>query len=257
MRKCVCSQPSQMLSVLCVEFCVEEDWQRRVWKTEERGREASDLRGCARGGRIAACRRSSAASLLLTFDPSLHRHQLAVTPTMAFVAPAVRYPDSLNSSLDSLVAPIRASLGEAFKDVPSLLILAPLLLLPVVLLALNNSTGSARRRAVTAAPVPVKSRGTPAVLLAGPSSSGKTSLWHALSLRIACNDAIPAAHTSQLISRCEAKVDGRNVKLIDAPGHARLRHLEETQVGKADAVVFCIDVGAARGQGEAMREAAE
>jgi hypothetical protein len=171
---------------------------------------------------------------------------------MAFLTPAVRWPDALPVTLpdsDGMLRSLRPFLGP-LGALPAPLLLALLFLLPGALLLLLRLGPAATPQAVPAPRV----RRTPHLLLAGPSGAGKTALWHALAHDGA---AVPNSTPSQAASRCEARLHGRNCQIVDVPGHARLRHLAEKEVGDADALIFCVDAGAGRQGGEGMREAAE
>ncbi|OCF35259.1 signal recognition particle receptor subunit beta [Kwoniella heveanensis CBS 569] len=88
--------------------------------------------------------------------------------------------------------------------------------------------------------------GPATVLLVGPSDSGKTSLFAKL-----VHGIYPQTHTSVVPSITAFPLpspyeDGttKNLRLIDLPGHPRLRDQLERYVKEASAVVFVVDVQA-------------
>ncbi|KAK1924738.1 signal recognition particle receptor beta subunit-domain-containing protein [Papiliotrema laurentii] len=88
--------------------------------------------------------------------------------------------------------------------------------------------------------------GTPTVLLVGPSDAGKTALFAQLSQNV-----YPPTHTSvqsstatvPLASPDEPSVT-KPVKLVDLPGHPRLRDEIHASLPDASAVVFVVDIAA-------------
>ncbi|WVQ98487.1 hypothetical protein IAU59_005613 [Kwoniella sp. CBS 9459] len=88
--------------------------------------------------------------------------------------------------------------------------------------------------------------GPATVLLVGPSDSGKTSLFAKL-----VHGIYPQTHTSVvpsittfLLSSPYEDGTSKNLRLIDLPGHPRLRDQLKKHVKEASAVVFVVDVQA-------------
>lgn len=53
---------------------------------------------------------------------------------------------------------------------------------------------------------------------------------------------MPQTHTSTVASESTVSLDGKNVRVVDLAGHARLRDQVTQRIGSADAVVFVVDV---------------
>lgn len=77
-----------------------------------------------------------------------------------------------------------------------------------------------------------------AALLAGPTGSGKTTLFHVLT-----TGAPPPLGTTPSMEENAgvAKVGARSVRLVDTPGHPRLRALAASRAPAAKCIVFAVD----------------
>lgn len=162
---------------------------------------------------------------------------------MAFLAPAIRWPDALTSHLPQ---PLRDS-GIA----PQILVAVPATLVAVVIAyaITRASQQSAGAHLVTSATsdanVLKRAIGrSPTVLLVGLPDSGKTSLFSRLVYQ-----TTPPTLPSQKLSTGTVEADAltsdargiKPVTLLDLPGHPRLRPLLEEQIHQADGIVICID----------------
>ncbi|KAL7420530.1 hypothetical protein Q5752_004481 [Cryptotrichosporon argae] len=132
------------------------------------------------------------------------------------------------------VEPIPTLLSHALLQDPVFLATAGGLLLILVLFS-----------AFRASPKKAGRKGTPTVVLVGPSDSGKTSLFAALA-----HQTHAATHTSLTSSRTTFSLSvpssprARQVTLVDVPGHARLRDALAPHLSTADGTVFVVDASA-------------
>lgn len=192
---------------------------------------------------------------------------------MAFLAPALRWPDALGIDSTALMSTIQPRLPMPFADLsPDLLfsllvsfsLIVALTLLTTILQARHPKTaskvlsqGSLKRR--------VKPSETPKALLAGPSGVGKTALFSALAF-----DSVPSVHPSQRESKSlvsiripsSSKEDSfaqqRNVLLVDTPGHARIKdRIIDEYIKQTDSFIFCLDAKEALRGGAGLGAAKE
>ncbi|WFD20798.1 hypothetical protein MCAP1_003052 [Malassezia caprae] len=116
----------------------------------------------------------------------------------------------------------------------------------------------AQRQRTLAPPVqaagPPRSRQPRTLVLLGSEQAGKTSVFLRMALGVT-----PETATSQAVSTAslEAGRYGPALRLVDVPGHARLRAHAWEWLDEADALVFCIDASvASRGGSESATAAA-
>ncbi|CBQ69519.1 conserved hypothetical protein [Sporisorium reilianum SRZ2] len=161
---------------------------------------------------------------------------------MAFVAPAVRWPDAVASHLPQ---PLKDSgIPPQYFVIVSATLLA-------VLLTYTLSKASAKANAPHLASAASDQEYTTkrshnrasTVLLVGLSDTGKTSLFSSLVYQ-----TTPATLPSQKLSQglvaasaLDADATLKPVTLVDLPGHARLRPLVDEHLSQADGLVICID----------------
>nr|CDI55618.1 conserved hypothetical protein [Melanopsichium pennsylvanicum 4]SNX86823.1 related to SRP102 \ len=158
---------------------------------------------------------------------------------MAFVAPAVRWPDALASNLpqplkDSGIPP------PYFVIVPATLI--------AILLTYTITKASAKVNAPhfessisESEYTDKRSKGrTSTVLLVGLSDMGKTSLFSSLVYQTT-PATLPSQKLSQGLITSHLGENLKPVTVIDLPGHPRLRPLVEEHLSQADGLVFCVD----------------
>lgn len=112
----------------------------------------------------------------------------------------------------------------------------------------------ALRRPVAAAPVEARARSPPKVVLLGAERAGKTNVF----LRLAMGIAPDTATTQRVATASVARSDAAPaLRLVDVPGHARLRAAALDELDDADALVFCLDASvASRGGSESATAAA-
>ncbi|SHO79269.1 Uncharacterized protein MSYG_3619 [Malassezia sympodialis ATCC 42132] len=137
---------------------------------------------------------------------------------------------------------------------------APLaLLIATCILAVALASALAHRRRTLAPPVPAapgaRARGTRTLVLLGSEQAGKTSVFLRMALGVT-----PETATSQQVNTAALEA-GRfgpaALRLVDVPGHARLRAHAWEWLDEADALVFCIDASvASRGGSESATAAA-
>ncbi|EPQ27611.1 uncharacterized protein PFL1_04749 [Pseudozyma flocculosa PF-1] len=166
---------------------------------------------------------------------------------MAFVAPALRWPDAalpyLPASLrDSTIPPQHLFLASATLAV---------LLVSFLLTRSPRQLESAHLAATTASSADKRSRGKqPTVILVGLSDSGKTALFSEL-VYGATPETLPSQRESQGLvepARILQPGDAESVKptvLVDLPGHPRLRPKVDEYINQADGIVICVDAMAA------------
>lgn len=125
------------------------------------------------------------------------------------------------------------------------------LLIVTCILAVVLASVAQRRRSL-APPVPAagpqRARQPRTLVLLGSEQAGKTSLFLRMALGVT-----PETATSQQVNvaSLEAGCFGPALRLVDVPGHARLRAHAWEWLDEADALVFCIDASvASRGGSE-------
>lgn len=174
---------------------------------------------------------------------------------MAFLAPALRWPDAFGVRATSSIASIQPHLPAPLSELsPDVLLSIFVSLLFLVLIAaasapLRRTPGSSAPIAAgTASHKRARARETPNVVLVGPSGVGKTSLFSALAF-----DSVPSMHPSQqgsetVLSISTAGVNElkqpktRNIHLIDTPGHPRIKdRIIAEHIKDVDVLVFCVD----------------
>lgn len=162
---------------------------------------------------------------------------------MAFVAPAVRWPDAVASHLP-----------QPLKDSgipPQYLVIVPATLLAVLLTytltkasAKVNAPHLADSSSFDADYTEKRSKNRAStVVLVGLSDTGKTSLFSSLVYQTTPS-TLPSQKLSQgLIAPSSLAEDGslKPVTLVDLPGHPRLRPLVDEHLSQADGLVICID----------------
>lgn len=126
----------------------------------------------------------------------------------------------------------------------------------VALFVIIACTFLLRRKLAPLVPVEARaSRGPRTLVLLGSEQAGKTSLFMQLALGI-----VPETATSQQVNMASlepGRVGSAALRLVDVPGHARLRAQAWDWLDKADALVFCIDASvASRGGSESATAAA-
>ena len=162
---------------------------------------------------------------------------------MAFVAPAVRWPDAVASHLPQ---PLQDS-----GIPPQYFVIVPATLLAVILTytlskasAKVNAAHLVSNSASNEAYITKRSHNRPStVMLVGLSDTGKTSLFSSL-----VYEATPATLPSQRMSQgvvaataLDSQVAVKPITLVDLPGHARLRPLVDQHLSQADGLVICVD----------------
>lgn len=163
---------------------------------------------------------------------------------MAFLGPAVRWPDVLGMNATVLFEKAQPHLPAPMAGMDADLFMSLCLSFTIIALIMVSST-ILKSRTRKGIPVAASSSGrkprrgdTPTVLLVGPSSVGKTSIFSGLTL-----GCVPSAHPSQRGSESVVSLtSARKLRLVDTPGHARLRAREvQGYLPGVDVVVFCID----------------
>lgn len=174
-------------------------------------------------------------------------------PTLSLVWPAAL--DAPRTAAVDFVSQHKHSLPILAKHDPSTIVdaLAVILIFLVFLLAVGHIPlgTSPPSQVITEKRKP----GPRSALLTGPSGAGKTALFS--SLVYGC---VPNTHTSQVDtsgwtvlgapepSSGEKVARSTAVRMIDTPGHPRLRSHAHDFLSQADALVFCVDATiAARG----------
>ncbi|WVQ78139.1 hypothetical protein IAT38_000220 [Cryptococcus sp. DSM 104549] len=136
-------------------------------------------------------------------------------------------------SIEPEVTPLTTILAHPLLQDPKFLAAAGgLAILLLVVTFLRPGKKSARRS------------GPATVLLVGPSDGGKTSLFTKL-----VHDVYPQTHTSIVPSATTFSLpspyddnSAKQIRLVDLPGHPRLRDELKKYVGEASAVVFVVDI---------------
>lgn len=186
----------------------------------------------------------SPASAFTSFGPLPQPFPHAQRSGMAFVAPAVRWPDAVASHLP-----------QPLKDSgipPQYFVIVPATLFAVLLTytftkastKLNaphlSSAGSLSDQEYTTR----RSHNRPStVVLVGLSDAGKTSLFSSLVYQTT-PATLPSQHMSQGLVDVASLPESTSLKpvtLVDLPGHPRLRPLVDEHINQADGLVFCID----------------
>ncbi|GAC94637.1 potential ADP-ribosylation factor [Pseudozyma hubeiensis SY62] len=160
---------------------------------------------------------------------------------MAFVAPAVRWPDAVASHLP-----------QPLKDSgipPQYFVIVPATLLAVVL-TYTLSKASAKVNAPHLASLSSESEYTTkrshnrpsTVVLVGLSDTGKTSLFSSL-VYGTTPSTLPSQTMSQGVVAAPTLQEEKMkpVTLVDLPGHPRLRPLVDEHLHQADGLVVCVD----------------
>lgn len=162
---------------------------------------------------------------------------------MAFLGPAVRWPDALGINATAVFESVQPHLPAPLATMDADLFMSLCLSFTVIALITVSST-ILKSRSKHGVPVSASSarklrrKETPTVLLVGPTSVGKTSIFSGLAL-----GCVPSAHPSQRGSESTVSLSPtKKVHLIDTPGHPRLRaRAVQGYLSSVDAVVFCID----------------
>ncbi|KAN0064170.1 hypothetical protein ACQY0O_003337 [Thecaphora frezii] len=162
---------------------------------------------------------------------------------MAFVAPAVRWPDAVAPYLPEAIRE-SAIPPQYFLIVPATL---AALVLTYTLTKGSQQLESAHLAASSSSRSGLEKRSwgkTPTVLLVGLSQSGKTALFSDL-VYGAVPNTLPSQKESQgLVEPARFQKAGEGVKptmLVDLPGHPRLRPKVDEHLSQADGIVICID----------------
>lgn len=176
---------------------------------------------------------------------------------MAFLSAPVRWPDVLSVSLsfDSIASNVRPYLPGPLATLPSAMI-ASLFLSWTLVIAVaafsffmnqrRQSLVPAQPHSATVAPKRRKAGQTLTTLLIGPEQTGKSTLYSALVF-----EAVPETQTSQhenesnIAIKKEELVSPTSIRLVDLPGHPRLRGKANDYLHKADRIVFCVDTASA------------
>ncbi|GBG24190.1 Signal recognition particle receptor subunit beta [Hondaea fermentalgiana] len=157
-------------------------------------------------------------------------------------------PDALQTPLASAEAAVARQLGVSDDAALAILIAATLLAIVLATWAVTggNSSGSAAGG---------RKRTGDAVVLLGNSGSGKTSLFYKLLTRHFAKmsrlaDKCPECVTSMEIQEKRFPLVGANVdtprRVIDFPGHARLRTQLPEVIVQARCLVFLVDAAAVK-----------
>lgn len=173
---------------------------------------------------------------------------------MAFLGPALRWPDAAGIDANKILGPIQARLPPPFSTLQPELLLSLGLSLACILLLAIASTVLQSRKAITVQSrgyqrqgTRVKSGNTLTALLLGPSGVGKTSLFSALAFH-----SVPSAHPSQHQSESTISLsrnsltslseEAQSIHLIDTPGHTRIKDaIIGDHINDADIIVVCVD----------------
>lgn len=186
---------------------------------------------------------------------------------MAFLSAPVRWPDVLSVSFpfDSIASNVRPYLPGSLASLPSAVIASLFLSWTLVISVAAFSFFMNQRRqsmvpaqphAATAAPKRRKAGQTHTTLLIGPEQTGKSTLYSALVF-----EAVPETQTSQhenesnIAIKKEGLVSPTSIRLVDLPGHPRLRGKANDYLPKADRIVFCVDTASAIKGGTTKNEA--
>jgi signal recognition particle receptor subunit beta len=88
------------------------------------------------------------------------------------------------------------------------------------------------------------------VLLVGPPDAGKTALYSSL----AFGSALPTHTSIQANSTLYTTSEGRTLRLVDIPGHPRLRDQFTNHLADTSGVVFVVDSATVSRNGAAVAE---
>lgn len=185
---------------------------------------------------------------------------------MAFLAPAVRWPDAIGLNATAVVLSVQPRLPVPLAHLSPDLLLSIVLsfafiaLLTTASAILQARRGRTREARISAGPSGASSRRNKrsevlTVLLAGPSGVGKTSLYSAMAFK-----SVPSVHPSQRESEsvvslratalpngmeAEAHVTAgtaQSVRIVDTPGHPRIKDaIIGDYMPSTDVLVVCID----------------
>ncbi|CAO1625534.1 unnamed protein product [Sympodiomycopsis kandeliae] len=186
---------------------------------------------------------------------------------MAFLGAALRWPDALvggdspfAQSCEEIANYLRPYLPRPLNTLSTPFLVSLFFSWTLILSLTAASTILNQRRAHLVAPVSkssdqsrsrIQRRPNQAVttLLIGPEQTGKSSLYSALVFQ-----AVPDTQTSQHENQTDVLVTGQGesqlaqqqlIRLVDLPGHPRLRGKANDYLSSADRIIFCVDTASA------------
>lgn len=154
-------------------------------------------------------------------------------------SPSPLHPPLLHSLLDLLGAHLPRDLHQQLAEQSTEALVAGLVVLAVALLLLVWAAAPRRSR------LGGGGRGSKPVVLAGPCGGGKTCLFFQLRDGSTHSGTVASMQENEGLVRVAAAARGgggqRSVRVLDVPGHERLRQRLEQHLADAAAVVFVID----------------
>eukprot|EP00967_Tisochrysis_lutea_P012916 scaffold14416_cov22-Tisochrysis_lutea.AAC.1 len=138
----------------------------------------------------------------------------------------------LYAKLEELVSLMPAEYQVKIKQIPPEILLSSIILVAVFFLLL----------VLRALSRPSKST-LPPVLLVGPCGAGKTALFFALRDASLHNGTVASMQENEGMVQLQGEKGSKKgqARLLDVPGHERLRHKLEQHLSDACAVVFVVD----------------
>ncbi|CAO1634577.1 unnamed protein product [Parajaminaea phylloscopi] len=178
---------------------------------------------------------------------------------MAFLGAPLRWPDAVSpngqaSLFDPVADAVRPYAPRVLGSLPSPVLASFTLSLGLLVAALAfSATLNARRASLVpakAVQAPRRKTGRPlTTLLVGPEQSGKSAIYSALVF-----GAVPDTQTSQHENESSVSLpttatgqesSSTALRLVDLPGHPRIRSRVNDYLPIADKIVFCIDLSSA------------